>query len=212
MIRLNKYLAQAGVASRRASDYLIAEGHVLVDGVVATVGIKLNGNENVIVDGKPVGKQEKKEYFAVYKPIGLVSTVSDEFGREKVTDLIKTNKRLYPIGRLDRESEGLIILTNDGDLALKLTHPKYHLEKEYEVTIDKNIEPARLNVGINKIIKSRNNMFWIVMYEGKKRQIREICWEAGYRVRRLARVRIGKLTLGNLEPGKFKRIQVKDII
>lgn len=212
MIRLNKYLAQAGIASRRASDYLIAEGHVLVNGSVATVGMKLNGDENVIVDGKPVGKQETKEYFAVYKPIGLVSTASDEFGREKVTDLIKTNKRLYPIGRLDRESEGLMILTNDGDLALKLTHPKYHLEKEYEVTIDKNIEPARLNVGINRVIKSRNNMFWIVMYEGKKRQIREICWEAGYRVRRLARVRIGKLTLGDLEPGQFKRIQVKDII
>jgi 23S rRNA pseudouridine2605 synthase len=212
MIRLNKYLAQAGVASRRASDYLISEGHVKVNGVVATLGAKIDEADNVIVDGKPIGKQEKKEYFAVYKPIGLVSTTSDEFGREKVTDLIKTKKRLYPIGRLDRESEGLMILTNDGDLALKLTHPKYHLEKEYEVMIDKNIEPARLNVGINKIIKSQNNMFWIVMYEGKKRQIREICWEAGYRVRRLARVRIGKLTLGNLEPGQFKRIQVKDII
>ena len=212
MIRLNKYLAQVGVASRRASDYLISEGHVLVDGVVATVGMKLNGNENVIVDGKPVGKKETKEYFAIYKPIGLVSTASDEFGRETVMTLIKTDKRLYPIGRLDKDSEGLMILTNDGDLALKLTHPKFHLEKEYEVTVDKNIEPKRLNVGINKIIKSRNNMFWIVMYEGKKRQIREICWEAGYRVRRLARVRIGKLTLGELEPGQYKKIQIRDII
>jgi len=212
MIRLNKYLAQAGIASRRAADYLISDGRVTVNGVIASVGQKLNGDENVSVEGKPVGKSEKKEYYAVYKPIGIVSTASDEFGRENVTDLIKSEKRLYPIGRLDRESEGLMILTNDGDLALKLTHPRYHLEKEYEVMVDKNIEPGRLKVGINKIIKSRNNMMWIVMYEGKKRQIREICWEAGYRVRRLARVRIGKLTLGELEPGQFKKIQVKDII
>jgi 23S rRNA pseudouridine2605 synthase len=179
---------------------------------MAVLGDKVSGREEIKVDGKKIGKGEGKEYWAVYKPRGVVSTSSDEWGRNKVTDLTKSKARLYPVGRLDLESEGLMILTNDGELALKLTHPRFHLEKEYEVETDRQIEANKINFGINKIKKISGNKMWIIMYEGKKRQIRNICWQAGLRVRKLTRTRIGKLVLGDLGPGDVKKISVKEIV
>jgi len=211
MMRLNKFLGQAGVTSRRGADRLIEQGAVTINGKVARLGDKVNGSEKILVEGQEIKSVESKEYIMLYKPVGIVSTADDEQGRQKVVDLVKSRNRLYPVGRLDIDSEGLIILTNDGDLALKLTHPKFHLEKEYEVTTDKNIGDRKINTGINKIIRTNKNNMTIVMYEGKKRQIRLMCWEAGLRVRILKRVRVGSLNLGNLQAGEYRNLTPQEI-
>ena len=211
MMRLNKFLSQAGMASRRGADRLIEQGLVTINGKVAKLGEKVSGKEKILIENQAVKTIEEKEYIMLYKPVGIVSTADDERGRQKVTDLVKTKNRLYPVGRLDADSEGLIILTNDGDLALKLTHPKFHMEKEYEVTTDKDIAGRRIITGINKIVKSNKNKMTIVMYEGKKRQIRNMCWEAGLRVRVLKRVRVGSVDLGNLQPGEYRNLTNKEI-
>lgn len=203
-MRLNKFLAQSGATSRRGADKLIEQGLVTINGKVAKLGEKVSGKEKILIKDLAIKSTEDKEYIMLYKPVGVVSTASDERGRQKVVDLVKTENRLYPVGRLDINSEGLIILTNDGDLALKLTHPKFHLEKEYEVTTDKDVAGRRIQVGFNKIIRSTKNRMTIVMYEGKKRQIRNMCWEAGLRVKILKRVRVGSLNLGALQPGEYR--------
>ncbi|HQI13208.1 rRNA pseudouridine synthase [Candidatus Shapirobacteria bacterium] len=210
-MRLNKFLAQSGVASRRGADKIIAEGRVKINGIVAKLGDQVGARDKVFIDEKPIGRSEEKQYFAVYKPVGYISTVSDEFGRKNVLQLVKSKNRLYPVGRLDIDSEGLMILTNDGDLTLKLTHPRFHLEKEYEVTCDREINVKKINTGANKIIWYRKNEMRIVMYEGKKRQIRKMCWLAGLRVIKLKRIRIGKLFLGNLNPGEYKELTPRDV-
>lgn len=211
IMRLNKYLASTGVASRRGADKLIESGLVTINGKIAKLGDKVNGQEKILVKDQSVKSAESKEYIMLNKPVGIVSTASDEMGRQKVVDLVKSKNRLYPVGRLDIDSEGLILLTNDGDLALKLTHPKFHLEKEYEVETDKNIEVRRIKTGINKIIRFNKNRMTIVMYEGKKRQIRMMCWEAGLRVKKLKRVRIGSLNLGNLSPGEYRNLTPREV-
>ncbi|MFA6007853.1 MAG: pseudouridine synthase [Candidatus Shapirobacteria bacterium] len=212
MMRLNKFLASTGVASRRGADKLIEQGLVSINGKVAKLGDKVSGQEKILVKDQTIKSAEAKEYIMLYKPVGIVSTASDEMGRQKVVDLVKSKNRLYPVGRLDIDSEGLILLTNDGDLALKLTHPKFHLEKEYEVSTDKNIDIKRIKTGINKIIRANKNKMSLVMYEGKKRQIRMMCWEAGLRVRTLKRVRIGNLNLGDLEPGEWRNLTKQEIL
>ncbi|HWS49240.1 MAG TPA: pseudouridine synthase [Candidatus Methanoperedens sp.] len=212
LIRLNKFLSQSGRASRRGADKLIEEGLVTINGRIAKLGDKVTGKEKIFVKNEAVGSVEKKEYIMLYKPVGIVSTADDEMGRQKVIDLVKSKSRLYPVGRLDIDSEGLIILTNDGDLALRLTHPKFHLEKEYEVTTDKNIVDRRIDTGINKITKVHKNKMTIVMYEGKKRQIRKMCWEAGLRVRVLKRVRVGSVNLGNLQPGEYRDLTPREVV
>lgn len=211
-MRLNKFLANSGVASRRGADRLIENGLVSINGKIAKLGDKVTGQEKILVNNEAIKKAEDKEYIMLYKPVGIVSTASDEVGRQKVTDLVKSKNRLYPVGRLDKDSEGLILLTNDGDLALKLTHPKFHLEKEYEVTTDKNITERRIKTGINKIIRVNRNKMSIVMYEGKKRQIRNMCWEAGLRVKVLKRVRVGNLLLGNLKAGEYRKLSPQEIV
>ncbi|MDD3998886.1 MAG: pseudouridine synthase, partial [Candidatus Shapirobacteria bacterium] len=173
-MRLNKFLAEAGVASRRGADKIIKNGRVSVNGKIAILGDKVSGKEKILIDGEKIKLKEEKEYIALYKPVGIVSTAYDERGRQKVLDLVKSEKRLYPVGRLDLLSEGLMLLTNDGDLSLKLTHPKYHLEKEYEVTLDRELNNKKIKTGINKINKREKNKINIIMYEGKKRQIREM--------------------------------------
>lgn len=212
MMRLNKFLSQAGMASRRGADRLIEQGLVTVNGKVAKLGEKVSGKEKILINDQAIKSVEKKEYIMLYKPVGIVSTADDEQGRQKVIDLVKSKNRLYPVGRLDLDSEGLIILTNDGDLALRLTHPKFHLEKEYEVTTDKNIDDRNIDTGINKIIRANKNRMTIVMYEGKKRQIRNMCWEAGLRVRTLKRVRVGSVKLGELQPGEYRDLTPREVL
>jgi len=210
-MRLNKFLAKAGIASRRGADKLISNEMVSVDGKIAKLGDKVNGGEKILVREQEVKAKENKEYIMLYKPVGIISTASDERGRQKVIDLVKSKNRLFPVGRLDINSEGLILLTNDGDLALKLTHPKYHLEKEYEVVLDREIKNNKIKLGINKIIKIEKNKINIIMYEGKKRQIREMCWEAGLRVKTLKRIRIGNLKIGDLTPGESRHLTPQEI-
>jgi pseudouridine synthase len=210
-MRLNKFLSQAGMASRRGADRLIEQGLVTINGRVAKLGEKVSGTEKILIKDQSIKAVEEKEYIMLYKPVGIVSTADDEQGRQKVVDLVKTKNRLYPVGRLDINSEGLIILTNDGDLALKLTHPKFHLEKEYEVTTDKDIAGRNINTGINKIVRASKNRMVIVMYEGKKRQIRNMCWEAGLRVRVLKRVRVGSVNLGDLQPGEYRNLTPREV-
>jgi len=210
-MRLNKFLAEAGVASRRGADKIIENGRVSVEGKIAKLGDKVSGKEKILIDGEKIKLKEEKEYIALYKPVGIVSTAYDERGRQKVLDLVKSEKRLYPVGRLDLLSEGLMLLTNDGDLSLKLTHPKYHLEKEYEVTLDRELNNKKIKTGINKINKREKNKINIIMYEGKKRQIREMCWEAGLRVKTLKRIRIGNLKIGDLTPGESRHLTPQEI-
>ncbi len=210
-MRLNKFLAEAGIASRRGSDKLIEEGRIKINETIANLGDKIQGKEKISLDGLEIISRENKEYIMLYKPVGIVSTVSDERGRQKVIDLIKSKNRLYPVGRLDKDSEGLTLLTNDGDLALKLTHPKFHLEKEYEVVLDREIKNNKIKLGINKIARIEKNKINIIMFEGKKRQIREMCWEAGLRVKRLKRIRIGNLKIGDLTPGESRHLTPKEV-
>ena len=211
-MRLNKFLAEAGISSRRGADKLIEEGRIKINGVFAKLGDKVTGKETILFDDTEIKSRENKEYIMLYKPAGIVSTASDDRGRQKVVDFVKSNNRLYPVGRLDLNSEGLILLTNDGDLALKLTHPKFHLEKEYEVTLDREIKNKKIKTGINKIIKRENNKINIIMYEGKKRQIREMCWEAGLRVKKLKRIRIGNLKIGDLTPGESRYLTPQEVL
>lgn len=210
-MRLNKFLAEAGLTSRRGADKLIEEGRISVDGIIANLGDKVGGKERILFDGLEIKSTEDKEYIMLYKPVGIVSTVNDERGRQKVVDLVKSKNRLYPVGRLDKNSEGLILLTNDGELALKLTHPKYHLEKEYEVFLDREVRNNKIKSGINKIVKSEKNKINIIMFEGKKRQIREMCWEAGLRVKKLIRIRIGNLKIGDLNPGESRHLTPQEV-
>jgi len=210
-MRLNKFLAEAGISSRRGADKLIEEGMIKINGVFAKLGDKVTGKETILFDDTEIKSRENKEYIMLYKPAGIVSTASDDRGRQKVVDFVKSNNRLYPVGRLDLNSEGLILLTNDGDLALKLTHPKFHLEKEYEVTLDREIKNKNIKTGINKIIKREKNKINIIMFEGKKRQIREMCWEAGLRVKTLKRIRIGNLKIGDLTPGESRYLTPQEV-
>lgn len=227
-IRLQKFLAEAGIASRRAAENLIAEGKVMIDGVVAKLGDKLEvGRHKVTVSGREVGGRSEKMIFAFYKPRGVVSTNADKYASKTIADFFTDMPRVFPVGRLDKESEGLILVTNDGTLANQLTHPRYEHEKEYEVELSgqgkdiKNFGKSyQLKTGSIRPMelvfsKKLTNGHWrigLVLKQGRKRQIREVAEKMGYTVRKLKRVRIGKLKLGNLAPGKWKRVAREDII
>lgn len=229
--RLHKILAQAGVASRRAAEEMIAAGRVTVDGVV----VKQPGTaadlsrQAITVDGKPLPSREAKEYWVVNKPAGLVSTVSDPQGRPTVMRLLPPEAagRLYPVGRLDHDSEGLLLFTNDGDLAQRLTHPSHQVPKRYLVWVDGRPGPAVLErlrtgveieggktapakVGIKSSGKNGSKLSFLLI-EGKKREIRRMCVEVGHRVQRLVRVAIGPLRLGDLPLGQARRLSGGEI-
>ena len=147
LIRLNKYLAMCGVASRRKADELIQQGRVEVNGKVITqLGVKINPQKDIVtVDGKPVKPEEKLVYIVLNKPKDCITTVKDEKGRRTVLDLVKVKQRIFPVGRLDRNTTGVLLLTNDGELAYRLMHPKYKVEKAYKVEIDKPIKPEDID-------------------------------------------------------------------
>jgi len=238
LIRLNKFLAESGCCSRRKADEYIEAGDVSVNGkVVKELGIKVNQESDEIrFRGKIVKPNSNFVYYALYKPSGVVSTVSDELGRKSVVDLVPNEPRVYPVGRLDADSEGLIILTNDGDLTLKLTHPSFEHEKEYEVLVksressvrgneivnkftegilvDKTVMKAnRVKVSINSLTPKLLTLY-LVLHTGYNRQIRKMCDKIGLTVKRLLRVRLGKLELKSLDlsPGEYKLVKKEDII
>lgn len=220
--RLQKVLAHAGVASRRRAEEMIAEGRVKVNGEVVTqMGTKVNPRRDVIqVDGQTVGKPERPVYLLLNKPRGVLSAARDVRGRKTVVNLVQSRSRLYPVGRLDLDSEGLMLLTNDGALALRLAHPRYEHEKEYRVLVAGTPDEealARLRGGVGleggrtrrarvEVERASEGGTWlrIVLREGRKRQIRRMVEAVGYRVVRLIRVRMGPLRLGDLAPGAYR--------
>lgn len=229
-IRLNKFLADCGISSRRKADDLIKSGRVKVNSlVIKKLGVVIDTDvDKVEFDHKNI-QLENKVLFAFYKPVGVVSTVSDPHAKKTIIDFFpKKLGRLYPVGRLDKDSEGLILVTNNGDLANKLTHPRYLHEKEYEVIIEgkndtniKNftrrfvIDEYRIkSMELSKIKKMSNNQWKInlVLQEGRKRQIREAARLLGYVVKRIKRIRIGKFKLGEIAPGKYVPVDIKQIV
>lgn len=217
-MRLNKFLATAGIASRRGADALIEDGRVKVNGSVAKNGMQVSEKDRVEVEGKLITNSEEKEYWMVNKPRGVVSTAMDDRGRATVVSMVKTNARLYPVGRLDEDSEGLILLTNDGDLAFRLTHPKFQVEKVYQVRImgeltDSKIKRfetgVRLEDGMTapaKVEKIAHQLLEITIKEGRKRQIRRMCSVLGLEVTELKRMRMGTLELGDLKKGEKRKL------
>ncbi len=229
MERLNKLLAHAGVASRRDCDQLIRSGHVAVNGhVVRELGTKVEPErDRVAVDGRPI-HEERHVYWLVNKPRGYLCTNFDPARRPLVLDLIPhVNQRVYTVGRLDETSEGLLLLTNDGDLANRLTHPRYGVEKTYLVQvagnptaedIQKLLKGVWLSVGHVraqrvKRLKKQGDSAWlqIVLNEGKNREIRRVLARLGHKVLRLRRVAIGPVRLGSLKPGKARRVPAADL-
>ncbi|MFH0905417.1 MAG: pseudouridine synthase [bacterium] len=227
--RLQKFLARAGVASRRKAEQLILDGRVKVNGVVVRrLGSLIDPRrDRVEYHGRAVQVAEPAIY-AFNKPVGVTSTVSDSHAKKTIADFFPKENRVYPVGRLDKNSDGLILVTNDGELANLLTHPRYQHEKEYEVIVagssaDKIIgfkksyrtdgsltQPMRV-VG-QRILARGRWLVRLVLKEGKKRQIREVAERLGYKVVRLTRVRIGKLRLGKLAPGEWREVQRDNII
>lgn len=227
MIRLNKYIAECGICSRRKADILIESGKVLVnDIVIKDLGVKIDDTKDQVkVDGKTISKEDKFVYIMLNKPKGYVTTNSEQFGRKSVLDLIDTDYRIFPIGRLDMYTEGLLLFTNDGEFANKLMHPKNKVEKTYIANVKENItedkiEYLRNGVDIGgyitkpakvSIISKDNNEIEIKISEGKNRQVRKMCEAVGLKVINLKRTSIGKLNLGNLKIGKYRYLNKNEI-
>lgn len=220
-VRINKYLSDAGVCSRREADALIAEGKVLIDGVAAEVGSRVRQGQTVTFQGKNLSRQEEQVLIAFYKPVGIVCT-TDPREPDNVVDCLHYGKRIYPIGRLDKDSEGLLLLTNDGDIVNKILRAGNHHEKEYQVTVNKPVTPEFLKGmagGVPildtvtkpcKIEPTGKNSFTIVLTQGLNRQIRRMCEYFGYRVVALKRVRIMHITLGRLHPGTYRNLTTEE--
>ncbi|HHU62184.1 MAG: pseudouridine synthase [Bacillota bacterium] len=227
--RLQKVMAHAGVDSRRACEEIIREGRVTVNGEVAHLGLKVNPQEDIIlIDGKPLGGTEQKRYLILNKPFGFITTVNDQFGRKDVLDLVSDiPERIYPVGRLDFDSEGLVFLTNDGSLAHKVMHPSFEIPKTYSVVLEGKItmdSVYRLRTGIIledgrtapakvKLLETSNSesRFHLTIHEGRNRQVRRMCSKIGHEVKRLIRVGIGPLELGNLPSGKYRNLTKEEI-
>lgn len=229
IMRLNKYIAQAGIASRRKADELTVNGNVKINGVVMKEpGHDVVEGDVVEVNGKEIKKASKMVYILLNKPKGYITTVADEKDRLTVMDLVKDiDERLYSIGRLDYNTSGMLLMTNDGDLAYKLTHPKHHIYKTYRVramgTVS-NERAAKLRNGIDiggfvtskakvSIIKQaeRSTIVEIQIYEGKNRQIRKMFAAVGNKVIDLQRIAIGELQLGHLKEGHYRKLTQREI-
>ncbi len=222
--RLQKVLAQAGVASRRKSEDLITAGEVTVNGQRAELGMRVSPSDEVRVSGELVGRKKAKDNvtYAFYKPAGVLSSVSDDRGRKTVMDFLPGAPGLHPVGRLDLESEGLLLLTTDGDLTLQLTHPRYEHEKEYRVWCDKLVPSEvlrRLEGGVAledgpaKAIRAHRaeGGCVLVLGEGRNHQVRRMLAAFRLRVTRLKRTRIGGLRLEGLKSGEYRLLEAKDL-
>jgi 23S rRNA pseudouridine2605 synthase len=227
--RLQKILARAGYGSRRACEEFITKGQVTVNGQIATLGMKADPViDRIEINNNVVRAAEPLKYFAVYKPRGVISAASSPEGRKTVRDLVDEPGRLYPVGRLDADSEGLILLTNDGELTNRLTHPRYGHKKEYKVLVavhpeEKQLETWRRGVVLEDGYRTAPAKVWtekhqgkgawlrVIMGEGRKRQIREIGKRIGLPVVKIIRVRIGSLQIGSLKPGKSRPLNEKEI-
>lgn len=227
MSRLNKYLADCGVGSRRECDQLIADGVVKINGKTATLGATVEEKDVVTVNGKRAVIKNKKCYIMLHKPKGCVTTVKDELGRKTVMDFVDLKERLFPVGRLDYDTEGLLLLTNDGDIANKLTHPKNSVEKVYIARISGGLaesERRQLERGVEidgaktlpakvKILEKdeHHTRCEVTISEGRNRQIKKMFESVGKEVEFLKRVAVGEIRLGGLQRGKWRFLNEKEM-
>lgn len=229
LVRLQKFLAESGVASRRKSEQLIEDGKVRVNGKVAQIGDKVNPKKDTVtVSGKKIVKTKEFTYILLHKPRGFITTMSDEMDRKCVAELIKdVPARVYPVGRLDRDSEGMLLFTNDGEFANAMTHPTKHVPKTYRVTVrpsisdeqitqlttgividDRKTAPAQVRV----VTKEESRVVLeIILYEGRNRQIRKMCEALGLEVARLKRTAIGSIKLGMLKQGAWRELSEDEV-
>lgn len=228
-LRLQKYLADCGVASRRKSEELIQQGKVKVNGKVAQIGDKVNPKkDDITVSGKKIIKNKNYTYVMLHKPRGFITTMNDEMGRKCVAELVKdVGVRVYPVGRLDRESEGLLLMTNDGEFANAMTHPTKHVSKTYRVTVRPSISDEQITTLMTGIViddrmtapadvrileKGEGRVVLeIILYEGRNRQIRKMCEALGLEVARLKRTAVGSIKLGMLPQGKWRLLKEDEV-
>jgi 23S rRNA pseudouridine2605 synthase len=225
-VRLAKFLANSGVASRRAADQIILSGRVTVAGQVVTDPARdVDAGSDVAVDGRPIGGESQElVVYAVNKPAGVVSTASDPQGRRTVVSLVQTPQRLYPVGRLDADTTGLILLTNDGDLAHRLTHPSFEVDKTYRAVVqrapvrEQALRSLRAGVALEdgmtapaRVTRVKPDTLEITIHEGRKRQVKRMCQHVGHRVVSLQRIRFGPLTLGDLPLGGHRKLSANEV-
>lgn len=227
--RLQKYMASCGVASRRKCENLIEEGRVTVNGTKITeLGFKVDSDKDYVeIDGKPIKIEERKIYIALNKPKGYITASSDNRGRKTVIDIFDFKERLFPVGRLDYETSGLLIITNDGEIFNKIMHPKQNINKTYMALVEgipDETEMSALKKGVDiggyvtapsqaSIVKveGKNSILKIIIHEGKKRQVRRMCRAIHHHVLELKRVSIGNITLGDLEVGQWRYLSKEEV-
>ncbi len=227
-IRIQKAIASSGLMSRRAAEDAMVAGRVALNGKPVVLGDRVDPDEDILtVDGVPVPVSEDIETYLVNKPVGVISSASDTHGRKTVVDLVETTRRLYPVGRLDADSEGLILVSNDGELTNRVTHPRFGVTKQYLAEVEGEISKAAMRAlteGVNlddgparavsvRLVDSGRgrSMIEIVMSEGRNREVRRMLELVGYPVTRLVRTAIGALTDSSLRPGEYRRITAADI-
>lgn len=229
LVRLQKYMAECGIASRRKSEELIAQGSVKVNGRTASIGDKIDPVKDIIsVDGRRISKEKKNYYIMLHKPRGYITTMSDEMGRKCVAELVSdVGARIYPVGRLDRDSEGLLLLTNDGEFANMMMHPKHHVAKTYRVTVRPSITDEQLTAFATGIMidgrmtapaevrvlvrEPGRVVLEIILREGRNRQIRKMCEALELEVARLKRISMGSVKLGMLPQGKWRELTPEEV-
>lgn len=221
-VRLNKYISETGFCSRREADKLIEQGRVKIDGVKATTGMKVSNGQSVSIDGKPLKVENELVYIALNKPVGITCTTESKI-KGNIVDFINHEKRIFPIGRLDKDSQGLIFMTNDGDIVNKILKAGNNHEKEYIVTVNKPITDEFIKGMSNGVPilgtvtkkclvkKESKNSFRIILTQGLNRQIRRMCEYFGYEVKKLERIRIMNVSLGNLKMGSWRYLTKKEL-
>lgn len=225
-IRLDKFLSNRGIASRRGIKKFLKENEILVNGKrVTESGIRVEEGDEVLVNGKRLA-DERLKYFALNKPVGIISTVSDEYGRENVVSLVKTSARVYPVGRLDKDTSGLILLTNDGELTHRLTHPKFHVPKTYLLTTSGKLPSELLYkfrrgvmlsdgitnpAEIEEIRKGKKSVYKVVLHEGRYRQIRRMCETLEIELLDLERIEFGPVKIGDLKSREYRFLTDREI-
>lgn len=228
-MRINKYIANAGIASRRKADELIKAGKVKVNSkVMSQPGYDVADSDEVLVEGKPVQSTENKVYYAMNKPLGVITSVNDDRGRMTVVDIMSdVEERVFPVGRLDYNTSGLLLLTNDGDFANRIMHPGHRMDKTYRVRVAGNISKMKISVlragvclgkfktspaRVDVITWNRHSMILeVTIHEGKNRQIRRMFEAVGYPVQELERISIGNMKLGHLKPGQYRKLSKREL-
>jgi 23S rRNA pseudouridine2604 synthase len=222
IMRINKFISETGLCSRREVDKLVESGRITINGVKAELGSQVNEGDDVRVDGRRIGVKKKHVYIALNKPVGITSTTERQV-RGNIVDFVGHKERIFPIGRLDKDSEGLILLTNDGDIVNKILRSENEHEKEYIVTVDKPLTPMfvkGMSSGVKilgtitkpcKVQQLGERVFRIILTQGLNRQIRRMCAAFGYEVRRLKRVRIMNIKLADLPVGKWRDLDPQEL-